>query len=526
MPADAPSPRRGARWWPLLLVLAGAGARLFQIWFLRDYDRQFKVEQSWPVLRSGTGLGLAWLLLASRLPFRRRLAALAGLAFVAVTAVILVRVRGVTGDRLPVLEWRWAPRTDQLARRELAAGNPASPAVVAATNAAPALVTGPGFPQYLGPDRNGVLPGPRLAPDLRARPPRELWRQPVGAAWAGFAIAGSTAVTLEQNGGEEEIIARDLLTGARLWTDHYAARYDNASAGVGPRSVPTIAGDRVFAAGGTGVLTCADLRTGRRLWQVDLPRTFAATLPGWGFSSSPLVHGDVVITTPGGPQDRSVVALNAATGALVWGAGSNWAGYSSPVLATLNGVPQFLVFHAAGVAGHEAATGRPLWDFPVHNAPHVTPPVPAGTNRFVVSCGYGVGAFLVETKIEANGAWSANQVWKSIRLKSKFASLLVRDDSVYGLDDGLLACLDLATGALRWKETRYGHGQLLEVAGRLLVFTETGELAMVELSPQAPKELSRTRLFDGKTWNPPALSGDLLLVRTDREAACFRLATE
>ncbi len=116
-----------------------------------------------------------------------------------------------------------------------------------------------------------------------------------------------------------------------------------------------------------------------------------------------------------------------------------------------------------------------------------------------------------------------NGLWKSIRMKAKFSHLFVRDGFLYGLDDGMFACVDVKDGSLRWKEGRYGHGQGLLVDDLYLLMAESGELILLRPAPDAPNEVARFRVFNSKTWNPIALAGDLLLVRNDREAACLRL---
>jgi outer membrane protein assembly factor BamB len=149
--------------------------------------------------------------------------------------------------------------------------------------------------------------------------------------------------------------------------------------------------------------------------------------------------------------------------------------------------------------------------------------VVVSSNRVLFSSGYGVGAELLEVVRTDSGKFTAKLVWKSIRMKAKFAHLFARDGFLYGLDDGILACVDLADGSQRWKEGRYGHGQGLLVGELYLLLAESGELVLLRPTPDAPNELARLRAFDSKTWNPPALSGDLLFVRNDQEAACLRL---
>ena len=193
---------------------------------------------------------------------------------------------------------------------------------------------------------------------------------------------------------------------------------------------------------------------------------------------------------------------------------------------TLAGRRQLVVLNGASVSGHDPATGAVLWEQPFpREQPNVAMPLLLDPDRLLVSAGYGVGSKAYRVS-EADGALHATLEWESPRLKSKFANLLVHDGFVYGLDDGVLTCLDPATGERRWKGGRHGHGQLLLVAGLLLVQTEEGELVLVDPSPEGYRELTRFPALDGKTWNPPALAGSLLLVRNDREAAAYELPVE
>jgi len=156
--------------------------------------------------------------------------------------------------------------------------------------------------------------------------------------------------------------------------------------------------------------------------------------------------------------------------------------------------------------------------------------LPAAVREPVELLGYDLDRFrrlvidLLEiSRDDADSKLTARLVWKSIRMKAKFAHLFARADSLYGLDDGIFACVDLQDGSLRWKEGRYGHGQGLLVGDLYLLMAESGELVLLRPTPDAPNELARFRVFSAKTWNPLAFSGDRLLVRNDQEAACLRL---
>ncbi|HEV3003726.1 MAG TPA: hypothetical protein VGX78_04665, partial [Pirellulales bacterium] len=152
-------------------------------------------------------------------------------------------------------------------------------------------------------------------------------------------------------------------------------------------------------------------------------------------------------------------------------------------------------------------------------------PAPVGGNRVLVSTGYGKGCALLQVQC-SEAAWSAESLWTSRQLKTKFASAVVRGGFAYGLDDGVLTCIDLASGSRRWRAGRYGHGQVLLIEDSMLVQCEDGDVALVAADPAAHRELGRAPALGGKTWNYPALAGSLLVVRNDLEAACFELPLE
>jgi outer membrane protein assembly factor BamB len=250
------------------------------------------------------------------------------------------------------------------------------------------------------------------------------------------------------------------------------------------------------------------------------------TPPRWGAAASPLILDDMVVVEGGDAEAGVLLALGRDTGAVIWRAGLFAPAYSSPVLADLAGRRQILVFHAGVLAAHDPDTGAVLWEQPwppVGNTEHTSQPVVLTGDRVFLSAGYGVGAKLYQVEAAAAGEIAARLIWESPRLKAKFTNVVLHGGLLYGLDDGVLVCLDPADGQRRWKGGRYGHGQILLAGDLLLVMAETGEVILVEASPVAHRELGRFQALEGKTWNHPALSGPYLLVRNDREAACYRL---
>lgn len=513
---SAAPPQRKVRWWPALLILVLAAGAV--VWIRAFYGRQFQdknIATAQIVVFTILAL-LLWCLLLSRLRWKIRLAVLGFFLCAVASLPALFRIHGVTGDLLPVLEPRWSRH----GLASLAAPSQAS----RSHDATAALSLTNDYPQFLGPNRNATVEQPQLATDWNARPPQRLWSQPVGLGWSGFAVVGNHAITQEQRGEQEAVLCYDLLSGAVLWSYGYPAHFVSSLAGEGPRATPSVVSNRVYTLGSTGILNCLHLETGRCLWTKDILRDNDAPLNEWGMASSPLVVDDLVIVSAGGKAGRSLVAYRAENGQFVWGGGEDGAGYSSPQSVTLAGVPQIVIFNSGGVFAHSPADGKVLWHYHWPGGhPHVAVPLALPGDRVFISSGYGVGGELVQITKDNDGKFTAARLWKSNRLKAKFTNVVYRDGFIYGLDDGIMVCLDAANGELKWKQGRYGHGQEILVKDLLLVGGESGEVLMLEPRPDGPRELTRFSALSNKTWNPPALAGPYLVVRNDKEAACYRL---
>jgi outer membrane protein assembly factor BamB len=515
---STPAEPKGIRWWPVVVILCLAVAAEVWVWRTNELNHQQRNLYTALVGIVALALFLTWVLFFSRLPRRVRFGLEGGLAVLLLGGLALFRIRGVTGDLLPVFEWRWhfSPRAALVeTARPLEQLPPEPMAFVASTN---------DYPQFLGPHRNATVDGPTLARDWKAQPPRLLWRHAVGPGWSGFAVASGYAITQEQQGENEAVTCYSLLPGKVVWSHADPVHFESRLAGEGPRATPTIISNRVYAVGATGILNCLDLTTGRLIWSKDLVLDNHTRVVQWGMSGSPLILGDLVIVSPGGSNGRSVVAYRKDDGAFLWGGGDWETGYSSPLATSLCGVPQVLIFNAGGVVAHASETGKVLWLHPWPGEhPHVAMPVVLPADRVLVSSGYGTGSEVLQIHTNQNGKFAVSSVWRSRRLKAKFTNLVYFKGHIYGLDDGILACLNAETGEQKWKEGRYGHGQVILDQDLLLVMSENGELVLIEPVPEEPRERSRFPVLSGKTWNPPALAGPYLLVRNDKEAACYEM---
>ena len=377
----------------------------------------------------------------------------------------------------------------------------------------------------MGEHRNAIVADVAPARDWKTNPPKLLWRRNVGAGWGSFAIAGGRAFTQEQRGDKECVVCYDLYTGRELWrhADDFAFR--SPLGGPGPRATPMVADDRVYAVGAEGRLNCLDAETGKRVWFADILQGDENTFHG--VTGSPLIHNDWVIVSPPGPKGPCIAAYNRNTGKRVWSTGNDRATYSSPTIATLAGVEQVLLHHEEGVASFDLSTRRECWSFPWTNHVNTNVAQPlvhaGGEDQVMIACGYGIGAAMLQVAKSEDDEWSVKELWTSKAMKTKFCTAVIHGDYAYGLDDGILACIDIRNGRKKWKGGRYGHGQVLLAGDMLIVQTEAGGVRLVEPSPKGLREKGGVEPFEGKTWNPPALAYPFLVVRNAEFAACYEL---
>lgn len=455
-----------------------------------------------------------------------------GLVAAVLGAIATFRIERVSGDLVPELRPRWLPARDRLL--------PAEPVAKAASGSWQA---GPrDFPRFLGPDGSASLAGPALDPDWVARPPRQLWRKPIGAGWSGFAIGGDHAVTLEQRGDEEVVSCRSLATGDPIWAVAVRARHETTLGGAGPRSTPTIRDGVVYTTGATGWLHAIDGASGTVAWKknivsdLGLDATAHAAAVTWGRAGSPLVTDSLVIVPGGGPVAKpgpdgrlavSLVAYDRVTGDRRWTAGAEQISYTTPELVSVAGREVVLTVNEARVVAYDPADGRELWgfDWPGHSNSDASCSqarvLPDG--RILVSKGYGIGVALFASAA-AGDRPAFTAAWRQPGfLKTKFTNVVIHDGHAYGLSDGILECVRVEDGARRWKKGRYGQGQVLRVGSLLLVQAESGDVVLVDCSPDRLVERARLAALDGQTWNNLAVAGDRLLVRNAQEAACYEL---
>ena len=523
---------------------------------------------AWMYIQAIPALALAlvvWAVIADRLSIGARRAALVAAIVLALVPWTLLRTSGTMGMGSK-LHWRWSPTPEErllaqasdeptapvplpapavpseTSSKEPTAARPDDKAVTRATDAAAdapnaskeavepakadperaggARVEWPGF---RGPNRDSVVHGVRINTDWSASPPVEMWRRPVGPGWSSFAVRGDLLYTQEQRGDDEIVACYRLSTGEPVWRHRDAVRFYESNGGAGPRATPTIRQNRVFAFGATGILNALDAGTGKVVWSRNVATDTGRRIPDWGFASSPLIIDDVVIVAAAG----TLAGYDIATGNPRWKGPSYGGSYSSPHRATLDGVVQAVLLGGPGVISVDPANGSVLWKHEWSPGPIIQPALTEDgdilVNAIVATGGVGTRRLHVT---RGSGGWNVEERWTSTGLKPYFNDFVVHEGHAFGFDNNILASINLKDGARNWKGGRYGNGQLMLLADQdlLLVISEEGELALVGATTDGYKELAKFRALDGKTWNHPALVGDVLLVRNGEEMVAFRLS--
>jgi outer membrane protein assembly factor BamB len=404
---------------------------------------------------------------------------------------------------------------------------PATPAATATPVESPAKsergVARIEWPGFRGPRRDGVVRGVRINTDWAMSPPVELWRRPIGPGWSSFAVAGDLVYTQEQRGDDEIVACYNARTGKPVWRHRDKVRFWESNAGPGPRATPTVSGGRVYAMGATGIVNALNAANGAVVWSRDAAADTGVKVPGWGFAGSPLVVDDVVIVAASG----RLVAYDIATGHPRWFGPTEGAGYSSPHLVTIEGVPQILLLRGR-TTSVAPANGTVLWEYTGEPSVSIVQPAQAADRDLLIATGDGMGAggLLRLAVAHGPGGWTTQERWTSRGLKPYFNDFVVHKGHAFGFDGSILSCISLEDGSRKWKGGRYGSGQLVLLPDQdvLLVVSEEGELALVSATPDQFTEIARFKAIEGKTWNHPVIVGNVLLVRNGEEMAAFRLS--
>jgi outer membrane protein assembly factor BamB len=449
----------------------------------------------------------------------------------------LLRFDGVTGNLTAVRSWRWSPTAEDnflKERKSQSTTKTAEPTTETPAVPAELIATDSDWTGFRGPQRDGHVLNMAIASDWSKQLPKQLWQRRVGPGWSSFAVVGNLGFTQEQRGKQEAVFAFDINAGNEIWAHENEARFDESVSGAGPRATPTFDGGKIYSLGGSGILDCLDAATGKLIWSRDItddakakPSDAKLKPPVWGYSSSPLVAQGIVVVFAGAKDGKGLLAYDAATGEPKWSAGKGIHSYSSPQLAKIGGQEQILIVSDFGLESLEPATGKVLWehDWNVKDMFRVLQPHVAGDGLVLLGTPMTYGTRLLQVSKDGDD-WKVAEKWQSMDLKPYFNDSVQLGDYLYGFDNDILVCIDLASGKKKWKQGRYGNGQALLVgdSGQMLVLSEEGDAVLTEIGPKGLNERGRFKAIDGKTWNHPVIAGNKLLVRNSEQMACYDLA--
>jgi len=373
------------------------------------------------------------------------------------------------------------------------------------------------------------------APTLPSQLPVELkkiWSTKLtGPAVAGPAATVKRVIIPDKSRGGTHDLFRclDATDGSEVWRLEYEADreldYSNS-----PRATPVIHDGLVYLHGALGDLHCVRLDTGEVVWRTNYYREYGGKLLAWGSSSPPLIVGDKLIINPGEP-DASVVSLHRKTGKLIWKTPGHAAAYSAFVVGELGGRMQIVGYDSGSLGGWDTATGKRLWQ-------HVPT---EGSDFNVTTPLIHEGKLLLATENNAtrlhrflkNGLLDDKPLKANSSLAPDTCSPVIVGDRVFATAYGEMYCLDLKDNLKTlWvavDDMFFDHSNVIGGNGRVLVWTQSGDLLLLDAAANEFKPLRRLRPFgDGKvdSMSHPAIVGDRLYIRGPSELACFELRKE
>jgi len=357
------------------------------------------------------------------------------------------------------------------------------------------------WPQWRGPNRNGISAETGWSSQWPAGGPKQLWKLNVGIGCSSVAASKGRVYTMGNQADTDTVWCLDANSGATLWKHSYACKLDPNMFEGGSGATPTVDGDRVYTLSRSGHLLCLHADTGKVIWLKHLQNDLGGNMPTWGYAGSPLVLDNLVIADVGAPG-AATVAFDNMTGNVVWKNGDEGAGYGSLFAFKHQGRVCLASFDAFGLVVRDSKDGKLLarqkWktNFDIN----VVTPIVDGDKIFV-SSGYGKGAALFQLTDS-----ELKYVWQTQKMRNHFNSCILWQNHLYGFDENKLTCLDFADGTVKWTQENLGKGSLMLADGKLIIQSEQGDLVIAEASSSAFKEIARAKVLSGRCWVVPVLA--------------------
>ena len=375
-----------------------------------------------------------------------------------------------------------------------------------------AAVSADDWPQWRGPDLNGISRETGWSVNWPDAGPPTLWRAEVGIGFSSVTVVAGRVFTLGNARETDTVWCFDAVTGRQIWKHEYPCELDAIYYEGGPGSTPTVDGDRVFTLSKRGHLFCFEAASGRVIWQKQIAAEVQAGKPRWGFAGSPLVEADRLILNVG----AAGTAVDKGSGRVVWQSGTNFAGYATPVPVVLGGERCALIFARETLVAVKMKSGEVVWEIPWKTRWDINAvdPIVAGDQLFLSSFDRGGGLFRL------NALQPPSQVWTNLHsLANHMNSAVLIDGHLYGVDGNTdappkdLRCVELATGKVKWQYPGLGLGSLMAADGKLIVLSDQGELVVAEASAERFRPLAQAQVLGGKCWTVPVLAGGRIWCR-------------
>ena len=416
------------------------------------------------------------------------------------------------------------------------------------------------WPQFLGPQRDGIWRETGILKKFPGDGPKKLWSAKIGGGYGGPSVSGGRVFVADyskmEDSGVERVVCFDAKTGAELWVTPYPVNYKIPGGySSGPRCTPMIEGEFVYHVGAMGDLMCLAAKDGKKIWSKNYVADYKAKVPIWGFASHPILDSDKLICVTGGTSDNLVIAYDKKTGKELWHSQeiTGDCGYAAVMIYDFDKVRTAVIWHQSAVIGLDPETGKRLWkyDFPVKFALTAPTPRQFGTEKLFITAFYDGPVMLKIAGDQATPVWkgksASEQADKTDGLHSIMPTPFIVDGHIYGVCSyGELRCLKADTGERLWstrkptvgtpteegKPTRWGNAFLVQHEDRFFIFNEKGELVIAKLTPKGYEEIDRAAVVaptnkdaGRKTvWVHPAFAGKKMYVRNDVELVCVDLA--
>ena len=389
----------------------------------------------------------------------------------------------------------------------------------------------PGWHEWRGFAKDGVVAGVTLPETAPEEPWPELWRVWVGRGFSGVVAAEGKVFCHGRRSNEEVVTCHEAASGRKLWSHAYPISPWNQpipAFGItdGPLATPTYAAGRLYTVAIHGRVYCLDAEDGNVIFTVSaqgVDRQPSKYL--YGHASSPLVREGKLYITYSTGRGGQVIALDAVTGRVLWRAIEETVAYVSPVHARIHDKHQIVVRTWERIVGLDPQTGDILWQHEAESSGirrDCATPLVVGDVIFVTNNFHGTIALRV-VKLD-DGSWHAERLYRTGALGGAMASPVYHHGYLYGLHKKRrFVCMDAATGKRQWGVRGFGNYlSMISFGARVLALDERGLLAILSLSPEGYREEAAWKVGE-YTWGHPGVDERHFFFRDGEELVCLAL---